>query len=351
MNDQKVIKDQVITEQYALYCSDNMYVMPTLPDKSIDLSIYSPPFCKKEGGGLYQYSSHDNDLSNTDSAGQFLEQYEFMVKEISRLTKPGRITAVHVSDIIGANGDMFDFPHEVKRLHQKYGFDHRNTITVWKEPLKVRMRTMVKSLMHKFIVEDSTECFTAMPDYVLIFKKCEENKVPVTHSFGLTNYAGETPFLPAHIETYGDYETFKKKWANFQGDPRDNKLSHLTWQRYASSVWDDVRIDNVLPFRDARDEDDEKHVHPLQLDVIDRIVELYSNPGEVVLTPFMGVGSEVYSPVSHGRKAIGIELKDSYFKQAIINCKYAEQRFKQSKPAELDFGSNEVINRTQTELI
>jgi DNA modification methylase len=190
---------------------------------------------------------------------------------------------------------------------------------------------MVQSLMHKFIVEDTTRCFTAMPDYVLIFTRNGENEVPVTHEFGLNEYFGETPFLPAHIETYGNYEDFKKKWANFKGDPKENKMSHLIWQRYASSVWDDIRIDNVLPFRDSKEEDDEKHVHPLQLDVIDRIVELYSNPGELVFTPFMGVGSEVYSPVSMGRKAIGIELKDSYFKQSIENLKLSENRFATAK--------------------
>jgi len=189
------------------------------------------------------------------------------------------------------------------------------------------MRTMVQSLMHKFIVEDTTRCFTAMPDYVLIFTKDGENQTPVTHPFGLNEYFGEVPFLPAHIETYGNYSDFRKKWMGYDGDPRENKMSHLIWQRYASSVWDDIRIDNVLPFKESRDEDDEKHVHPLQLDVIDRLVELYSNPNELVLTPFMGVGSEVYSPVSMGRKAIGIELKDSYYKQAILNIADAEKRF------------------------
>lgn len=188
---------------------------------------------------------------------------------------------------------------------------------------------MVQSLMHKFIVEDATKCFTAMPDYVLIFKKKGENKVPVVHPNGLNDYEyfGDVPFLEAHKETYGNYVDFRRKWIGFAGDPRENKLSHLTWQRYASSVWDDIRIDNVLPFKDSKEDDDEKHVHPLQLDVIDRLVYLYSNPGETVLTPFMGVGSEVYSPVSMERKAIGVELKDSYFKQAIQNVRLAEKRF------------------------
>lgn len=317
-----MIKHQVLTENYAWYNSDCMYVLPTLPDNSIDLSVYSPPFA-----GLYNYSSHENDFSNCETKEQFLDQYEFLIKEMARVTKPGRINAVHCTDVFDNRSFLWDFPHEIIRLHEKYGFHYRNRITIWKEPLKVRMRTMVQSLMHKFIVEDTTRCFTAMPDYVLIFTKHGENEVPVTHEFGLNEYFGETPFLPAHIETYGNYEDFKTKWKAFKGDPKENKMSHLIWQRYASSVWDDIRIDNVLPFKDTKEEDDEKHVHPLQLDVIDRIIELYSNPGETILTPFGGVGSEVYSPVSMGRKAIGIELKESYYKQGIENLKMADKRF------------------------
>lgn len=325
-----MIKEQIVKENYAIYNSDCMYVLPTMPDASIDLAVYSPPFA-----GLYNYSSSENDFSNCESKEQFLEQYEFLIIEMARVTKAGRINAVHCTDIHDNKSFLWDFPHEIIRLHEKHGFHYRNRITIWKEPLKVRMRTMVQSLMHKFIVEDTTKCFTAMPDYVLIFTRNGENEVPVTHPFGLNEYFGETPFLPAHIETYGNYSDFRKKWSGFSGDPRENKMSHLIWQRYASSVWDDIRIDNVLPFKDSREEDDERHVHALQLDVIDRIVELYSNPNEVVFTPFMGVGSEVYSPVSMGRKAIGIELKDSYFKQAIQNINDAPKRFKKLVNAEL----------------
>lgn len=326
-----MVKDQVVTKDYAIYNSDCMYVLPTLKDASIDLSVYSPPFA-----GLYNYSSSDNDHSNVYDEQEFLKLYEFVVSEISRTTKPGRISAVHITDIIGKDGDIgkFDFPHECAKIHKKYGFKLRNRITIWKEPLKVRMRTMVRSLMHKLIVEDSTECFTAMPDYVLIFKKTGINEIPVTHPVGLTNYAGETPLLPAMKETYGSFESLKIKYKNWQ-DPKTNKLSHIIWQRYASSVWDDIRIDEVLQFKDGREEDDEKHVHALQLDVIDRLVELYSNPGETVLTPYMGVGSEVYSPVSLGRKAIGIELKDSYFKQAIKNLSDVKVRFAEESQSKL----------------
>lgn len=318
------VKNQLHAESYSIFNGDCMDVVSSLPDNSIDLSCYSPPFA-----GLYNYSSSKRDFSNCESKEQFLEMYEFLIAEMARVTKPGRINAVHVTDVHTNTGRLWDFPGEVIRLHEKYGFEYHNRITIWKEPLKVRMRTMVQSLMHKFIVEDATRCFTAMPDYVLIFKKKGENTIPVTHPNGLTDYPyfGETPFLDAHKETYGNYSDFRKKWIGFTGDQRENKLSHLAWQRYASSVWDDIRIDNVLPFRDSKEEDDEKHVHPLQLDVIDRIVYLYSNENEVVLTPFMGVGSEVYSPVSMGRKAIGIELKDSYYKQAIQNVKVAENRF------------------------
>ncbi len=327
------MKDQIINENYAIYNADCIEVMRELDKESIDLSIYSPPFA-----GLYNYSSDPRDMSNCTSKEQFLENYEFCISEISRITKPGRITAVHCQDVFDNSCRLWDFPHEIIRLHEKYGFQYRNRITIWKEPLKVRMRTMVKSLMHKLIIEDTTQCFTAMPDYVLIFTKKGENKVPVTHENGLTEYFGETPFLEAHKQTYGDYERFKEKWSKFTGDPRENKFSHLTWQRYASSVWDDIRINNVLPFRDGKEEDDEKHVHPLQLDVIDRLVTLYSNENEVVFTPFMGVGSEVYSAISQGRKGIGIELKQSYFKQAKINIKFAEERFKEKQTqTELNF--------------
>jgi DNA modification methylase len=323
------VKDQKHTERYSIYNSDCMLVMPKIPNESIDLSIYSPPFA-----GLYNYSSSEHDFSNCESKEQFLQQYEFLVKEISRVTKAGRITAVHCTDVFDNTCRLWDFPHEIIKIHERYGFEYRNRITIWKEPLKVRMRTMVQSLMHKFIVEDSTKCFTAMPDYVLVFTKKGENQVPVTHPFGINTYAGETPILPNILRAWNNAneanlneEQLWKHLNEINESDKITKLNHYIWQRYASSVWDDIRIDNVLPFRDSKEEDDEKHVHPLQLDVIDRLVELYSNPDEVVLTPFMGVGSEVFSPVSLGRKAIGIELKDSYYKQAILNMKEAEKRF------------------------
>jgi DNA modification methylase len=325
------VKEQVLTDDYAIYNGDCMHVLPTLKDESVDLAVYSPPFA-----GLYNYSSSPNDFSNCESKEQFLEQYDFLIEQMARVTKKGRINAVHCTDVFDNTSRLWDFPHEIIKLHEKHGFEYRNRITIWKEPLQVRMRTMVQSLMHKFVVEDMTKCFTAMPDYMLIFTKKGENQVPVTHPQGLKKYHGATPVVSNILQAWnnqtGDNFNEEQLWEHlnskykYHEDPKSNKLSHYIWQRYASAVWDDVRISNVLPYRESKTEDDEKHVHPLQLDVIDRIVEMYTNEGEVVLTPFMGVGSEVYSPVSLGRKAIGIELKDSYFNQAIENLKHAKKR-------------------------
>lgn len=322
-------KNQVKTDRYWIVNGDCMDVVRSMEDNSIDLAVYSPPFA-----GLYQYSSDPKDMSNCESKDQFLQSYEYLIEQLGRVTKPGRINAVHCTDVFDNTCRLWDFPHEIIKMYEKHGFEYRNRITIWKEPLKVRMRTMVQSLMHKFIVEDSTKCFTAMPDYMLIFTKKGENQVPVTHPFGIREYAGETPILPNILRAFNNANdtdfTTEELWEHLNKHSEEGKvtkLNHYIWQRYASSVWDDIRIDNVLPFRDAREEDDEKHVHPLQLDVIDRIVELYSNPDEVVFTPFMGVGSEVFSPVSMGRKAIGAELKESYFKQAIINLQEADKRY------------------------
>ena len=209
-------------------------------------------------------------------------------------------------------GGYRDFPGDIIRLHQKLGFDFWTRRAIWKEPLSVRLRTMAKGLAHKQICEDATLTTVAGADYLLEFRKRGENAVPVTYPTGLQRYAGERK-IPHDV----------LPWKGHVGDQKQNRFSHFIWRNYASSFWDDIRIDNVLPYEESKDEDDERHVHPLQLDVIERVVILRSNPGEIVYTPFMGVGSETYGAVINGRKAIGHELKTSYFKQAVKNMSAA----------------------------
>lgn len=304
------IADQELKEQYAIYLGDCLSVMPTLPDGSIHLSVYSPPFAT-DAGGLYRYSSSERDISNSRSYDEFLTHYEFVVREIHRLTMPGRITAVHCMDTPTGNSGrdaLRDFPGDIIRLHAKCGFDYIARYHVWKEPLAVRNRTLAKNLAHRTIVDDSSRCSAASADYLLAFRKRGDNPVPIEHPHGLTEYAGERK-IPSELLRY-------RGWT---GKQTENRYSHWIWRQYASAFWDDVRLDRVLPFRDARDEEDEKHIHPLQLDVIERCLVLWSNPGETILTPFMGVGSEVYCSVLAGRRAVGIELKPSYYRQALKN--------------------------------
>jgi DNA modification methylase len=324
------VKTQEITERYALYNGDCIEVMRTLPDGCADLTLYSPPFC-----GLYNYSSNERDLSNCRSYQEFFVHYGYVIAEIARLTKPGRISAVHVMDVPGqGNGEtarmgcganvgtgLIDFPGDVIRAHEKHGFVFAGRRAIWKEPLGVRNRTMAKGLAHKQIVEDSTLTDVASADYLLTFRRSGENKVPVAHSTGLEYYAGER-VMPAELQQFKDYK----------GKQTENRYSHWIWRQYASSVWDDIRIDRVLPYKESKDPDDERHVHPLQLDVIERACTLWTNPGEVVMTPFMGVGSECYGAILNGRRAVGIELKAAYFQQAMRNLHDVkpQQRTKQT---------------------
>lgn len=300
------VKAQEITDRYAIYNGDCIDVMAELPDESIDASIYSPPF-----GGLYHYSSDERDLSNARDYAEFFDHYGYVIREKFRLTRPGRTTGVHAALVPTGNtgSDAYtDFPGDVIRAHQQVGWQFIARHVIWKEPLAVRNRTLAKNLAHKTIVDDGALGGMASPDELLVFRKPGKGK-PVRHPNGLFgDYAGgEQPPLDLH------------KYRGWDGDQKVNRWSHWIWRRYASSVWDDVRIDRVLPFRDSKDEDDEKHVHPLQLDVIERYLDLRTLPGDKVLTPFMGVGSEVFAAVRMGRIGIGVELKPSYYVQATRN--------------------------------
>lgn len=305
--------DQVITDQYALYNGDSCEVLPKIPDESIGLSIYSPPFV-----GLYHYSSSERDLSNARSYEEFFEHYEFIVEQLARITMPGRISAVHCMDTPrdGANICGYrDFPGDIIRLYERHGFEYLPRICIWKEPLEVRNRTMSKALAHRQICEDSTRTNVACADYLIPFRKIGTNPEPVTHPIGLLSYAGERE-VPKNLHRY-------KGWT---GSQIENRYSHWIWRQYASCFWDDIRLHRVLPYKETRDPEDEPHFHPLQLDVIERACVLWSNPNDVVLTPFMGVGSEVAGAVWHGRRGVGIELKPAYYRQAVKNlAEIAEQ--------------------------
>ena len=321
----KVVADQVIEDRYAIYNGDCVEVMRTLPDESVDLTVYSPPFA-----GLYQYSSDARDMSNAIDKDEFFDHYGYAIDEIARLTKPGRISAVHCMDIPLSNAGcdaMFDLPGRIIVEHEKRGFVYGGRRVIWKEPLMVRNRTMMKSLHHKTFCEDTTRCSIANADYLLMFRRKGDNPTPVEKPTGILEYSGENQIPTDLMHLRG-----------MKGDQKKNSFSQWIWRQYASSVWMDIRIDRVLKFREAKDLEDEAHVHPLQLDVIERAVAMWSNPGEVVLTPFLGVGSEVFGAVSLGRFGIGIELKPSYFRQACRNMAKVEDAIEAPKQEMLELG-------------
>ena len=318
------VSNQIITDNYAIYNADCVEVVSDMPDKSIDMSVYSPPFA-----GLFQYSGDERDMSNCYSKDEFYQQYGFLIRHMARITKPGRINCVHCMDIgEDAVGTVHNLPGNIIRLHEEAGFKFIGRRLKWNEPLRVRLRTMVRGLAHQTICEDSTKSSIANADYILFFRKGGENCVPVTHEHGFTRYFGAET-MPDEI----------RQFRGFDGDQKENKFSHFVWRRYASSAWMDIRDNNrqltgcglkaraIVDDGEAREPEDIKHVHPLMLDIIHRCVELYTNPGETVFTPFMGVGSEVYSPVYLNRRGIGVELKASYYRQAAKNIAKAKQDF------------------------
>lgn len=306
--------DQVLTDRYALYNGDCVETMRALPDASVHMSIYSPPFAT-ERGGLYHYTSDERDLSNCTSYDEFFRHYGFVVSEIARLTQPGRITAVHCADIpTGNTGNdcLIDFTGDIIRLHEKLGFRYAARYSIWKDPFEVYIRTLAKGLRHRSMVDDSARCTCAAADYLLVFRKRGENKMPIRHPTGLMDYIGARE-VPSDLLKYRGHE----------GKQTENKYSQWIWRQYASAFWDDIRGDNVLPYQDCKEPDDERHVHPLQLDVIERAVILWSNEGDTVLTPFLGVGSEAYGAVVNKRRALGVELKPAYYRQAVKNLEAA----------------------------
>lgn len=307
--------DQLMTDRYALYNADCMEVLPSLTDESIDLSVYSPPFPE-----LYQYSDDVRDMTNCVTYDESIDQYRFIVREMARLTKPGRLNCVHCTDLRRGSLYQRDFPADVVRVHEEVGMHFFCRVTIWKDPWEFARRTRMKTLMHKTVsVVDSAMSRIAPADYLLIFKKAGVNKVPIKHEKGFRCYAGATP-IPADLV---------RDFGTFQGDPRNNLLSHWIWRHYASPVWMDIRRKRIMPYQAARENAEEKHVCPLQLDVIERCLVLWSNPDDTVLTPFMGVGSEVYAAIINGRKGVGVELKPSYYRQSLANVQNATEHHEQ----------------------
>jgi hypothetical protein len=303
------VKEQVVTDQYALYCGDSCQVLPTIPANSIGFSVSSPPFAS-----LYCYSDDPADLSNNDTVEGFFEHYGFIIEQLYRVMMPGRIVAVHCMELpthksSGEEIGIRDFPGDIVRCFEKFGFiQHSPRITIWKDPLLAAVRTKAIGLAHKQIVKDSCFCRPGIPDYIIAFRKPGDNPVRVANPNGLTEYHGLRE-VPVELD----------KYIGWTGEQGLNKRSHWIWQQYASPVWFDIDQSYVLPYRKGRAEEDEKHICPLQLQTIERCIALWSAPGDVVLTPFLGIGTEAFVAVKNGRKAIGIELKNSYFRVACAN--------------------------------
>ena len=300
------VLDQHITDQYAIYHGDSCEVLKGIPDNTIHYSIYSPPFI-----GLYTFSNSERDLSNCVDGNEFFKQFQFIGEELHRVIMPGRLMSVHCMELstsLSANGyiGLIDFPGDIIRMFQKIGFIFHSRVTIWKDPLLAAVRTKTHALLHRTIVNDSSMCRQGLADTLLTFRKVGENPEAISHPEGFTDYIGEN-----------DLKLEK-------GDIK----SHHIWRRYASPVWMDINQTETLQHRSAREEKDEKHISPLQLDVIRRALELWTNKGDVVLSPFGGIGSEPVTAIEMGRKAIAIELKESYYKQMKANCKNAVIKLK-----------------------
>lgn len=324
-------EDQHNGEGYTIFQGDSCEVMKGIPDNSIHFSASSPPFI-----GLYKFSNSDRDLSNSDHE-DFWIHYDFIIRETLRIMKPGRICAVHCMQLPltkGRNGHigMRDFRGEIIKAHQDAGWIFHSEICVWKDPVVAQQRTKSIRLLHKQIKKDSTMSGQGLADYIVVFRKPGENEEAVAGMFD--QWIGADPQPDDEKQGWSDARTkhgidisreaYEIHSAATRADgrqpwPFEDWVSILVWQRYASPVWMDINQTRTLQYRGGRDTADEVHVSPLQLDVIERCIDLWTNHGDVVFTPFMGIGSEVYAAVEMGRRGIGIELKPSYYKQALKN--------------------------------
>ncbi len=287
------VKRQYVDERMALYHGDSCEVLQSIPDNSIHFEIYSPPFAS-----LYTYSNSERDLGNSRTKEEFYEHFKFIVEQLYRVLIPGRLMSVHCMNLpTSKERDGFigitDFRGDLIRLFQECGFIYHSEVCIWKDPVTAMQRTKALGLLHKQLKKDSTMSRQGIPDYLVTMRKPGENPEPVTH----TN------------------ETFPvSEW---------QKFASPIWDVYPSPVWWDINPSDTLQIKSARDEKDEKHICPLQLEVIRRAIDLWTNPNDIVLSPFGGIGSEPVVALEKGRRAIAIELKDSYYTQMEKNCKNA----------------------------
>lgn len=282
------VNDEKITENYAIYNGDTTEIIKGIPDNSIGLSVFSPPF-----SSLYTYSNSDRDLGNSKSDEEFFTHFQFIIEDLYRILKPGRVVAIHCMQIPAMKErdgyiGIKDFRGDLIRAFQKVGFIYHGEVTIWKDPVVEMQRTKALGLLHKQLKKDSSRTRMGLPDYIIFMRKDGDNEDPIKH----TN-------------------------ENFPVDLWQDYASPV-WREYASPVWWNIVQSNTLN-RMFADEESERHIAPLQLDVIERCIKLYSNEGDTVFTPFMGIGSEVYQAVKMNRKGIGIELKREYYLQAVSN--------------------------------
>nr|DAX70210.1 MAG TPA: Helicase of the snf2 rad54 family [Caudoviricetes sp.] len=307
-----------------MYNGDCVEVLKGITDNSIHYSIFSPPFAS-----LYTYSNSDRDMGNSASDNEFYEHFKFLITELYRVTMPGRLLSFHCMDlpmmksrdgIIG----LKDFPGELIRMFNEAGFIYHSKVTIWKDPLVEATRTKALGLLHKQICKDSSMCRQGLPDYLVTMRKPGENPELIAHPEGFDNYIGEDEPEAQKIERpQPDAEKYEKK-EKYNEVP---VYSHQVWRKYASPVWMDIRQSNTLNGKSAREEQDERHICPLQLDVIARGINLWTNENDIVLDPFAGIGSSNYVALKMGRRTIGVELKENYYNLAIDNVEKADMDY------------------------
>ncbi len=319
----KVI-NQYVDDKCSIYHGDCVEVIKGIPDSSIHYSIFSPPF-----SSLFTYSDSERDMGNSKGDGEFTEHFKYLVGDLFRVIKPGRLVSIHCMNIPAMKErdgyiGLKDFRGDIIRMFQHAGFIYHSEVCIWKDPLIEATRTKALGLMHKQIQKDSAMCRQGLPDYIVTMRKPGENQEPIDHENGFDRF-------------YGDCEPKQTGGIEY---------SHNVWRRYANPIWCDINQTKTLNVKMARDKDDERHICPLQLDTIARCLELWSKEDEIVFTPFSGIGSEIYQAIEMGRKAIGIELKSSYYNAAIKNIKSLCKKAKQLQFEILDFVEKEVANGT-----